>query len=389
MHSNPTPQRTGRTPLSVAAELVMGRAGISTPTTRRIRRRVGQDFLVYRCKDRVAVFAKPDSSSTTPTAADQSWWASNGCIRYPIETLGHTYFELTQTVAQAASADSPPANLPPATQPPAWVGDSTEIPIELVSLYDIRISWPPTSGSPDVIELTVTDSSGVSQPFPIDARRNADFTLNKFDGHALVQGEEYSLTLTALNGAGSSEPLTASVPIPKIIASSTTTTTSVPENLVEAGLLSRSASLFPAGEHCFDFQPRNMDLRGGPPPGTEPEAPYRNQLELWVRGQRIAHVSQTASSHVCTDGETITSNSASSSRHSCVKSFTNIALVKDLTENFDPAGTSRAANEFECKLTLGFTKWGLPFGIDRTLRIEHRLAASGLHVATFDSGQCC
>jgi len=57
--------------------------------------RVGSDFLIYRCKNRIGVFAKPSSAALVPTAADETWWTNNGCIDYPISAFGHTYFALT------------------------------------------------------------------------------------------------------------------------------------------------------------------------------------------------------------------------------------------------------------------------------------------------------
>ena len=50
------------------------------------------DFLVYRCEDRVGVFAKSDG--LTPSAEDAAWWDANGCRRSPIDTHDHTYFQL-------------------------------------------------------------------------------------------------------------------------------------------------------------------------------------------------------------------------------------------------------------------------------------------------------
>lgn len=58
--------------------------------------RVGHDFLVYRCRDRVAVFAQPSVDGFGPSADDQLWWTENECIRYPIDTLGHSYFEISE-----------------------------------------------------------------------------------------------------------------------------------------------------------------------------------------------------------------------------------------------------------------------------------------------------
>ena len=52
------------------------------------------DFLIYRCKDRVAVFSRHGGASDT-SAADREWWDSNGCNRNPIDRLGGDSFKLS------------------------------------------------------------------------------------------------------------------------------------------------------------------------------------------------------------------------------------------------------------------------------------------------------
>ena len=54
----------------------------------------GFDFLVYHCLDRVAVFSKSDSLVTD--ADSQTWWDDNQCTQYPISSLYHPYFVLSQ-----------------------------------------------------------------------------------------------------------------------------------------------------------------------------------------------------------------------------------------------------------------------------------------------------
>ena len=61
------------------------------------------DFMVYHCQDRVAVFSKADS--ITPNSADQDWWNNNNCTNYPIDTLGHTYFQVSDRLADVVSND--------------------------------------------------------------------------------------------------------------------------------------------------------------------------------------------------------------------------------------------------------------------------------------------
>jgi len=61
------------------------------------------DFLVYQCKDRVAVFSRADS--ITPAPSHQDWWQRNSCPQYPISGLGHTYFRLSSPLS-AVNFDS-------------------------------------------------------------------------------------------------------------------------------------------------------------------------------------------------------------------------------------------------------------------------------------------
>lgn len=49
--------------------------------------------MVYRCKDRVAVFTRHSTAEASTWASD--WWADNDCNRYPIDTLGATYFKVS------------------------------------------------------------------------------------------------------------------------------------------------------------------------------------------------------------------------------------------------------------------------------------------------------
>ena len=48
------------------------------------------DLMIYRCKDRVAVFSYTDA--LTPTTDDQNWWATNNCTTTPIDRHNHNYF---------------------------------------------------------------------------------------------------------------------------------------------------------------------------------------------------------------------------------------------------------------------------------------------------------
>ena len=57
--------------------------------------RVAGDFLIYRCKDRVAIFSRHGGSAETSTT-DQAWWSNNGCTTYPIDRLNATYFQVSQ-----------------------------------------------------------------------------------------------------------------------------------------------------------------------------------------------------------------------------------------------------------------------------------------------------
>ncbi len=52
------------------------------------------DFLVYRCRDRVAVFS--NAQAIEPSASDKNWWNDNNCTNYPIDNKGHTYFQVSK-----------------------------------------------------------------------------------------------------------------------------------------------------------------------------------------------------------------------------------------------------------------------------------------------------
>ena len=51
------------------------------------------DFMVYRCEDRIAVFAV--SSTAVPSDADALWWSQNSCQSSPIDSYGREYFAVS------------------------------------------------------------------------------------------------------------------------------------------------------------------------------------------------------------------------------------------------------------------------------------------------------
>ena len=54
------------------------------------------DFLVYRCEDRIAVFSLSDGIQ--PSSQDLDWWESNGCTTLPTARFNHTYFEVSDSL---------------------------------------------------------------------------------------------------------------------------------------------------------------------------------------------------------------------------------------------------------------------------------------------------
>jgi len=80
-------------PTSIASVLA-GQDHLTADTNRGPQWSAMSDMLVYRCRDRVAVFIT--DSAQQPSVSDQNWWASNRCFMYPIDTLGATYFEVSE-----------------------------------------------------------------------------------------------------------------------------------------------------------------------------------------------------------------------------------------------------------------------------------------------------
>ncbi len=95
-------QRGANYPQSVATTLVETghlAAGAAQGPDWISDQRITDDFLVYRCKDRIGVFSP---SSTTPAlSTDSTWWDSNGCNRFPIDTKGSTYFKVSEPITAA------------------------------------------------------------------------------------------------------------------------------------------------------------------------------------------------------------------------------------------------------------------------------------------------
>ncbi len=54
---------------------------------------VKNDYMIYRCKNRVGVFSLSDE--ITPATEDQNWWTANNCTTIPITRYQHTYFQLS------------------------------------------------------------------------------------------------------------------------------------------------------------------------------------------------------------------------------------------------------------------------------------------------------
>jgi len=68
------------------------------------------DVLIYRCKDRVAVFTREGNRKPTPEDAD--WWTDNGCIRYPIDRLNATYYKVSRPFPKLPDPPLPPDHEP-------------------------------------------------------------------------------------------------------------------------------------------------------------------------------------------------------------------------------------------------------------------------------------
>ena len=60
------------------------------------------DFLVYRCDDRIAVFSLSDG--VQPSSQDADWWDSNGCTTIPVAQFNHTYFEVSDSLESIIDA---------------------------------------------------------------------------------------------------------------------------------------------------------------------------------------------------------------------------------------------------------------------------------------------
>ena len=54
------------------------------------------DFLIYQCKTRVGLFSRHGTDQESTSAADKSWWDTNGCPRHPVDSLNANYFILSQ-----------------------------------------------------------------------------------------------------------------------------------------------------------------------------------------------------------------------------------------------------------------------------------------------------
>lgn len=62
------------------------------------------DVMVYRCQDRVAVFATGVTEEPNPVSRD--WWADNDCTRYPIDRVGATYFVISVPLSLTGSLNT-------------------------------------------------------------------------------------------------------------------------------------------------------------------------------------------------------------------------------------------------------------------------------------------
>lgn len=59
--------------------------------------------MVYRCKDRVAVFNVHSSAQASGDSSD--WWTENRCNPYPIDQLGASYFVVSRSLGHLEGAD--------------------------------------------------------------------------------------------------------------------------------------------------------------------------------------------------------------------------------------------------------------------------------------------
>ena len=91
-------RESGNYPASIYSALVGYLTTVpADPLHTDISRFSRDDFLIYRCGDRVGVFS--NSNGVQPSATDQSWWNENSCNTRPIDRLNHPYFQLSRPVA--------------------------------------------------------------------------------------------------------------------------------------------------------------------------------------------------------------------------------------------------------------------------------------------------
>jgi len=138
------------------------------------------DFMVFRCLDRVAVFSVQENLQ--PAEADETWWTENPCRQYPITRLDHQYYQISKPLADLVNA--PPDTAPDASDDSDTVVVAGEVTIDVL-LNDTDVN---DDINPDSVSIEGTPQHGMASV--VDG-----FIVYKHDGTE-PGDDEFSYTVT-------------------------------------------------------------------------------------------------------------------------------------------------------------------------------------------------
>ena len=164
------------------------------------------DFLVYRCEDRIAVFSLSDGIQ--PSSQDTDWWETNGCTTLPITRFNHSYFQVSDSLENVIDT---PVTDNPANTAPAAVDDTATVVAGVKAIIEVLVNDLDEDVLIDASTVTVAIVTG-SEPSVGTAVVQEDSTI-LYSAPADTQETSDSFSYSVTDAQGASAQATVTITI--------------------------------------------------------------------------------------------------------------------------------------------------------------------------------